>query len=154
FACKNRGLHEAITPAFLQDSATSGRGFLRNLYSRQPKGPRLELSRSASALPSLEGARHNYRTGRAATRASASAGTLSSGLEHLRESLAVVRMDCEDPKAHVVESRSSRRELFDPDELRRTRDDRLILHEYLAFLTTTHLHLLIHLSTYTVLTTT
>src|SRR5438132_11046243 len=38
FACKNRGLHEAITPAFLQDSATSGRGFIRNLYSRSRKG--------------------------------------------------------------------------------------------------------------------
>src|SRR5437868_13415224 len=149
FACKNRGLHEAITPAFLQDSATSGRGFLRNMYSRQPKGPRLERSRRASALPSLEGARHNYRTGRAATRASASASTLSSGLEHLRESLAVVRMDCEDPKAHVVESRSSRRELFDPDDLRRTRDAGLILQEDFDFQPRTHLHLLLRVDAQT-----
>ena len=149
FACKKRGLYEAITPAFLQDLAASGRGVLRNMYSRQPKEPRLERSRRASALPSLEGARHNYRTGRAATRASASASTLSSGLEHLRESLAVVRMDCEDPKAHVVTSRSTRGELFDPDDLRRTRNARLILQEDFNFQPRTHLHLLIRVDAQT-----
>src|SRR3989454_7027470 len=100
-------------------------------------------------LPSLEGARHNYRTGRVVTQASASASTLSGRLERLRESLAVMGMDCEDPKADVVESRGSRGELFDPDDLRRTRDARLIRQEDFDFQPRTHLRLLIRVDAQT-----
>src|SRR5438105_15421571 len=148
FACKNRGLHEAITPAFLQDSATSGRGFLRNMYF--PAAERAAAGTIAESVCSaLPRGSTSQLPNRVATRASASAGTPSSGLEHLRESLAVVRMDCEDPKAHVVESRSSRRELFDPDDLGRTRDARLILQEDFDFQPRTHLHLLIRVDAQT-----
>jgi len=110
---------------------------------------RLERSQRASALRSLEGARHDCRTGRVVTRASASASTLSGRLERLRESLAVMGMDCEDPKADVVESRGSRGELFDPDDLRRTRDARLIRQEDFDFQPRTHLRLLIRVDAQT-----